>query len=67
MKSLRALPKEVVDYIKANPRVALTAAAGVGLAIVGGFAGPARSLKLAANPLALKLIKEVAERALAKV
>lgn len=62
--SVKALPKHVVDYIKANPKLALSAVAGVGLAVATSLVGPLKVLKLAANPALVALVKQVAERAL---
>ena len=65
VSSMKTLPKHVVDYIKENPKLALSAVAGVGLAVATSIVGPLKVLKLAANPALVALVKEVAEKALA--
>jgi hypothetical protein len=62
--SMKTLPKNVLDYIKANPKLALSAVAGVGLAVATSIVGPLKVLKLATNPALVALVKEAAERAL---
>lgn len=63
--TMKALPQHVVDYIKEHPKVALSAVAGVGLAVATSALGPLRMLKLAANPALVAAVKELAEKALA--